>query len=222
MDQTKSQIGYDEREFPVSPPEFFGEMPFEEDSRTYVLVPKHTRTADMAIYALKHRAFGVSVAAILRETPAKSKTDEVLEVAYEELKKERAAGPLSALSVSRTAGKVTDKKFAKYIAQREQPPAEASVDKAGSCPAGSYTSDDLRGIYQELYNMNLEGATDEYLEYYKKYGPSVALTPNMERDDILSALRHLVGELYDDMGDEDELNRWLAECGASAELRELL
>lgn len=79
----------------------------------------------------------------------------------------------------------------------------------------NYTVEALREIYRCLYGMNLEAATDEYLEFYEgEYAPENALHDDQTSEGVLRALFRLVGEILDDTGDEDLTREWLRNAGA--------
>lgn len=82
-----------------------------------------------------------------------------------------------------------------------------------------YTMENLKDIYCNLYNMNLEAATDEYLEYFEgEYSPENVLSNCKTADDVQCALNRLVGEILDETGDEDLTREWLDNAGADAAL----
>lgn len=81
------------------------------------------------------------------------------------------------------------------------------------------TTEYLRDIYEALYEMNLEAAEEDYLEYYQgNFAPSTALSAEADDATIRSALSSLLGELADDLGDEEELKRWFLDAGGSESL----
>jgi hypothetical protein len=76
----------------------------------------------------------------------------------------------------------------------------------------------LKDIYICLYDMNLEAATEEYLESYEsEYGPSLLLDCKTA-EDVLSAIKGLVSELIDDTGEENLVREWMFNAGADADL----
>lgn len=82
-----------------------------------------------------------------------------------------------------------------------------------------YTMENLKDIYRSLFNMNLEAATDEYLQHFEgEYSPEQALSDCQTSDDVQCALNRLVGEILDDTGDEDLTREWLENAGADAAL----
>lgn len=80
--------------------------------------------------------------------------------------------------------------------------------------------DKLKSVYCSLYEQNIPGAEEDYLEDYERdYSPdSIGLNDMSEEPEVESALRRLVGELVDDTGDDDLVREWLEESGASPEL----
>lgn len=77
----------------------------------------------------------------------------------------------------------------------------------------------LRDIYISLYEMNLEAAEEDYLEYFQaSFSPSIMLSSGADENALRAALSSLLGELADDLGDEEELKRWFEDAGGSESL----
>jgi hypothetical protein len=76
----------------------------------------------------------------------------------------------------------------------------------------------MRGIYTALYEMNLEGAEDEYIEQYEgTYSPEL-IPLDITEEGVFGYLQNLVSEILDDTGDESEAVGWLRDAGADDEL----
>lgn len=81
-----------------------------------------------------------------------------------------------------------------------------------------YTIEALKAIYYSLYDMNLEAATEEYLESYEsKYSPSLLLSCKTA-EDVLNAIKGLVSELVEDTGEEKLVREWMHNAGADDDL----
>lgn len=74
----------------------------------------------------------------------------------------------------------------------------------------------LKNIYRNLYEQNLVAAEEDYLEYYEpNFAPdSIGLDEMDEEEQVSDALVRLVGEIYDDTGDEAQTREWLIDAGA--------
>lgn len=98
----------------------------------------------------------------------------------------------------------------------------------------NYTTEKLLGIYQNLYEMNLEGAEDEYLEEYElNYSCDAVFPETPSKEDVVIGLGNLIAKLINDTGDSSwvyDRVKWAAgnDAGfhseflkAVAELREM-
>lgn len=80
-----------------------------------------------------------------------------------------------------------------------------------------YTKEVLFEIYKSLYEANLEGAKESYLDYYKEsFSPENLVVEDDES--LLDAISHLTEEIYNDTGSEEETIELLYNAGASDEL----
>lgn len=80
-------------------------------------------------------------------------------------------------------------------------------------PLKQYSAEDLVHIYEELFDMNLEAADEDYAEEYEaQYGPDAVFSSTPTKRDVIFALISLVKELIDDTGDEVCVKNWVAEC----------
>jgi len=78
------------------------------------------------------------------------------------------------------------------------------------------STETLRDIYEALYEMNLEAAEEDYLDYYMaSFAPSEVLSPYADDAALRAALASLIRELIDDLGDEDEVEAWFIAAGGS-------
>lgn len=97
-----------------------------------------------------------------------------------------------------------------------------------------YTTEKLLDIYQNLYEMNLEGAEDEYLEEYEHNYSSNAMFPETpSKEDVVTGLGRLIAKLINDTGDSALVDGWTEQAAgndtgfhdeflkAVAELREM-
>lgn len=84
-----------------------------------------------------------------------------------------------------------------------------------------FTNEDLSGLYQALYEMNLAGMDPEFLDFYEgSYAPENVLADGMSQEDLCRAINSLIGELVDDLGSEEAAKEWFLECGGTAKLYE--
>ena len=84
-----------------------------------------------------------------------------------------------------------------------------------------FTNEDLSGLYQALYEMNLAGMDPEFLGFYEgSYAPENVLADGMSQEDLCRAINSLIGELVDDLGSEEMAKNWFLECGGTAKLYE--
>jgi len=191
------------------------------DVRVYKDIPVKLRTAEVTLFALSrwHGEFSnwpfFTVDHFLSMVPAAAKTNEVLETAYNIMKQEKPEFPLIAFS---HVGETTDKKMNAYIAEHYPAPA---TQKSTTLPEkkGEPSDENLSALYQSLYEMNLDGAEEDYLEYYESnYTPERVLSAGEDRAAIIGHLQYLMKELYNDLGDENTLKEWFIDAGGTETL----
>lgn len=98
----------------------------------------------------------------------------------------------------------------------------------------NYTTEKLLDIYQNLFEMNLEGAEEEYLEEYEdNYSPDTVFPEAPTKEAVVTGLGSLIAELINDTGDSSLVDGWIEQAAdddtgfhdeflkAVAELREM-
>lgn len=208
----------------------------------YQQTPKEMRTPDIAmlvLHTLEARHIkgnvtgGIAVGEAVRLTPVSARSDEFMRLALKLFREERkyVRDKESARYMHPDLGKPHSTAFAKYIEKAdaeeatlkvaEAPPAEPKESTAERTLKGN-SLDDLKFLYRSLYDMNHEAAEEDYLEYFEpSYSPKSIELDSMEwKSQVIHALRSLLKELRDDLGDEATYYDWLAQCGCSKFLEE--
>ena len=98
----------------------------------------------------------------------------------------------------------------------------------------NYTTEKLLDIYQNLFELNLEGAEEEYLEEYEdNYSPDTVFPEAPTKEAVVPGLGSLIAELINDTGDSSLVDGWIEQAAdddtgfhdeflkAVAELREM-
>ena len=98
----------------------------------------------------------------------------------------------------------------------------------------NYTTEKLLDIYQNLFELNLEGAEEEYLEEYEdNYSPDTVFPEVPTKEAVVTGLGSLIAELINDTGDSSLVDGWIEQAAdddtgfhdeflkAVAELREM-
>lgn len=81
-----------------------------------------------------------------------------------------------------------------------------------------FTIDELKEIYCNLYEANLEASEEDYLEYYEAGYSPARLDDCKNIEKAKRALVHLVEEILNDTGSEEITREWLLNAGANDEL----